>query len=549
MSQSDPTFDSQALAALMGMLPIGVAIAHDRDCGFITVNCAASRMLGIPLGTNASASADPNALPFKLIRDGRELAPEEMPMRVAARSGVHIREYEVDVVHPDGTRAHLLEYASPLRDASGEISGCIALFLDVTPHREAVRGRVLAEAETASRVRELSNSIEERVLSRTTEARDRAEELRTLALALADAEARERKIIAQSLHDQLQQVLSAAKLKAGLVRRVATDAAVPPALSPHLRQLELLIDRAIFECRALTLQLVPPVLFDGGLIPAIEAMARNVQQYEGLRVDVCCEACCEPVEEPLRVLLFEAVREMVVNAAKHARATRVTIRSTLAAPDVMQIVVSDDGVGFDLSSLTEPSKRVEVYRLGLAEVSERLRHIGGQISIQSAIGSGTTVKITAPGRLREPVGEPPEKVPDAVPRNPRTPPGPRRARVVVADDHAIFREGLIGLLKQENFLEIVGEAGDGELAVALSRKLQPDLLIVDISMPKLTGLQVTQILSRELPQTKIVGLSMHDSSSMDDAMRSAGAAAYLTKDNAADALVNVLRNVLCIPHA
>ena len=113
----------------------------------------------------------------------------------------------------------------------------------------------------------------------------------------------------------------------------------------------------------------------------------------------------------------------------------------------------------------------------------------------------------------------------------------------MADDHAIFREGLLNLLSQDPELEIVGEAADGQEAVDLTLRLKPDILLVDVTMPKLSGIEVTTRLVRDMPNLKIVGLSMHEHRDISRAMLGAGAAAYVTKGGSSEALLGLLRDL------
>lgn len=118
---------------------------------------------------------------------------------------------------------------------------------------------------------------------------------------------------------------------------------------------------------------------------------------------------------------------------------------------------------------------------------------------------------------------------------------PRRIRVLLADDHEALRSGLIELLAEEPDIEIVGQAADGEEAVTMARRIEPDLVVMDVSMPKLTGIEATRILRNTLPRTRVIGLSMHEKHEVATSMLEAGAAAYLPKDAPTQMLINAIR--------
>jgi two-component system response regulator NreC len=116
-------------------------------------------------------------------------------------------------------------------------------------------------------------------------------------------------------------------------------------------------------------------------------------------------------------------------------------------------------------------------------------------------------------------------------------------KIVLADDHHIVRKGLKALLSNETDLEVVGEAANGLEAVGLVERLSPDILVLDLMMPKINGLEVTGIVVKKCPATGIVILSMHNNEGyIFEAFRS-GAKAYVLKDNTAEELITAIRQV------
>jgi len=405
-----------------------------------------------------------------------------------------------------------------------------------------IKDRVVAHWRDAIEQERSKVAVEQRIAERTARAEARSDQLRYLALALADAEARERKRLAGILHDHFQQLLSAAKLKAGMVRRAAQE----PSVQAGVQQIEGLLEAAIAESRALTIELCPPLLYDAGLHAALDALARTFRPRRGLRVVVDAHPDAEPATEQIRVLLYEAIRELLENVVTHAETDHARVETTLLPNGQIQVSVSDEGKGFDVGLMIDRSGQIDHSRLGMLELRERLQFLGGDLRVESTPGQGTRVRAIVPAEIRvttlQPTVQPTSAAThllrrDFTPRN-----GP--ARVLVADDHAIFREGLVALMKQEPRLTVVAEAADGEQAVELARQLLPDIVLLDINMPKLSGVEAARIISRENPNVRIVGLSMHQQEDMAETMSAAGAVAYVTKAEASDALLEILRKLL-----
>jgi len=130
-----------------------------------------------------------------------------------------------------------------------------------------------------------------------------------------------------------------------------------------------------------------------------------------------------------------------------------------------------------------------------------------------------------------------------LPRRDRAAPS-RKARIVIVDDHTLFRQALRSLLEREPDLAVVGEAGDGEEAVRRVRSLRPDIVLMDLLMPGMGGVEATTRIVGAAPNVKVVALTMHRDASCVDAMLRAGARGFVVKESASSELVEAIRVAL-----
>jgi PAS domain S-box-containing protein len=353
----------------------------------------------------------------------------------------------------------------------------------------------------------------------------RAGQLRALAGELTMAEHRERHRTGKILHDHLQQILSSAKMQVSCLRRerdVPLDA---------VARIEEVIGEAIQVTRSLTGELSPPILQVAGLKAGLEWLARRTA--ERLGVEVAVRADCDPaLSEQTKILVFESVRELLFNCAKHSGAGRAGVR-VVCDEATLHVTVSDSGSGFDPQCLTTPGDTRTGF--GLFGIRERIQLVGGSFEIESAPNAGSRFHMCLPLTDSGPVAALPPHITSSE----------GGIRVLIADDHAIMLEGLTVMLSKEPDIEVVGQARDGRQAIEMTRRLTPDVVLMDIGMPGLNGIEATRIIRAEMPRVRVLGLSMlYEEGEGAEAMREAGAIAYVTKSAPSSEVLAALRSCM-----
>jgi PAS domain S-box-containing protein len=278
----------------------------------------------------------------------------------------------------DGDALWVLDTGRPRWSAEGGFLGFVGSVIDIDARR-----RVEDE------IRHLNSTLERRVAERTVE-------LRQLTLELAQAEQRERNRLAELLHDGLQQLLVAAKLHVGLVVRADDD----QQRSDRAEQLNELLQDALAGTRTLTVELSPPALRDQGLVPALRWLAEWMQTKHHLDVAILVDGPAEPQDATLRTLLYQCVRELLLNVVKYAEVGAAEIRLGLDDDGMLSVEVNDGGLGFDPAVVVAANSR----SFGLASIHRRVELVGGRVRVRSAPGQGTQIRLEVPVGEAEAVG-------------------------------------------------------------------------------------------------------------------------------------------------
>lgn len=214
-------------------------------------------------------------------------------------------------------------------------------------------------------------------------------QLGRLSTQMTMAEEKERRNIAGELHDGISQTLAVASMQLKLLWKMAAGT----GLQPPLGTVQDLVRDIIRATRTMMYELIPRVLYDRGLLPAIEWLCERMSARYGLTYQCRDDGAPKPLSENMTIFLFKAVRELLINIGKHAGAGRAEV-ALRREGDAVVITVSDDGSGFDPGKPPDPDHTEGGF--GLYSIRERLDYHGARMTVDSAPGQGTRIIITAP---------------------------------------------------------------------------------------------------------------------------------------------------------
>jgi PAS domain S-box-containing protein len=361
--------------------------------------------------------------------------------------------------------------------------------------------------------------------------------LQSLATQLRKADELVRQRLATELHDNLAQTLALCQMKLAVLSR-ATAPSVAAGIAPVIG----LLKEALTVTRQLMSDLQPPTLGgDGDLAAAVQWVTAKLQRH-GLTVHIVDDGRRKLLDADVLRIAHQSLHELLFNVLKHAQTTEATVRLRRSG-GYLAIQVKDCGIGFQMEGKQGPT---QAGGFGLFSLREQLRTIGGHIRISSVPGRGSRVTILLPLQTLSAATAPTGHEDDhntAAAMTGGVEVHPIRIRILLVDDHQIMRQGLRSMLESEPGFEIAAEAVDGEMAVELAASIRPDVVLMDINMPKLNGMEATRRIKHLFPDIAVIGLSMHEDPKLEQLMYEAGASVYLSKGTAFNIVCDTIRRV------
>ena len=308
-----------------------------------------------------------------------------------------------------------------------------------------------------------------------------------------------------------------------------------------------LVRRVENEIRTLSYVLHPPMLDELGLDAALNWYVEGFSKRSKIKVDLKIPSAMPRLSKDKEIAIFRVVQECLTNVLRHSGSATAQIDAQ-AQNGFLRLTVEDSGKGFSPSPPRGIQKDKITLGVGILGMRERLQQLGGFLNVDST-PAGTKIDAGVPLGVEEGAGHfefgersevgAGEAHPEAGGPEPNV-----RRRILIADDHELMRRGIHNLLAEEEDLEVCGEATDGFDTVVKTNQLHPDLVILDLSMPKLGGLSAAQQIHQQHPATKILVFTNHSYDQVQGLVRTMGCEGFVSKARAGTDLIRGVRTVL-----
>jgi len=358
--------------------------------------------------------------------------------------------------------------------------------------------------------------------------------LQSLSARLLQIQDEERRRLARDLHDTTGQELSVIIMSLDrLTKQLAGSSAERQKSASEcvsrLRKVEN-------DIRTLSYVLHPPLLDEMGLASALGWYLDGYQKRTGIKVERDIPAGVPRFSLEKETALFRVIQECLTNVYRHSGSHCVHVRLSVR-PHSIEVAVQDQGRGFASDDVSKKPKS----GVGIQSMKGRLEMVGGAFEISSD-SSGTRVVATVPLEVNE-VLTGNEWQEDRQVRGESEGHVSRR-RILIADDHLVARRGIRTLFDNQPDLEICGEACNGLEALERAKALKPDLVILDLSMPKMGGLTVAGHIRKSGLETKVLVYTSHSYPQLEKTAIAVGCDGYVVKSDASHDLVRATRTVL-----
>lgn len=295
----------------------------------------------------------------------------------------------------------------------------------------------------------------------------------------------ERQRIARDLHDSTVQSLTSLTHKTELCLKLMD-------VDPIRCRLELtsqgkILKDIINELRNMIYNLRPMSFDDIGFNITVERALDKLRNSNNIRCNFKISGDEYMVDSLVSLTLLRVIQEACSNSIKHGHAKEINV-SLKYEPKSLTLTIKDDGDGFDTSAIPEFT-RDDNSGFGLSMMKERIYLLSGKISISSRPGEGCIVKVIIPVNKEDYI---------------------MAINIMITDDHSMIREGLKNLLELDGDIKVIAEAENGEECLDKLKTFRPDVLLLDINMPKMNGLEVLKALKDRKSKVKVLVLTGHN---------------------------------------